>query len=138
MALQYMVEQKDQTLVTAKEISTHYDIPFDVVARSLQAIAKLGLLKSIPGSLGGYQLKSEWGLYSLLDLSECIDGHSQVVRCLDAELECDYQERCTLVDPVTKLNQQVRSFYQTLMLSQFITPLNSTSKNKKISRTASL
>lgn len=138
MALQFMVEQKEQTLVTAKEISTHYDIPFDVVARSLQAIAKLGLVKSIPGSSGGYQLKSEWGLYSLLDLSECIDGHSQVVRCLESQSDCDYQDRCTLVDPVTKLNQQVRSFYQTLMLPQFISPTPSKTKNKKLPRTTSL
>lgn len=135
MALQFMVEQQEQTLVTAKEISTHYNIPFDVVARSLQAIAKLGLVKSVPGSLGGYQLKAEWGLYSLLDLIECIDGHSQVVRCLDDASECDYHQRCTLVDPVTQLNYQVRGFYQTLMLPQFINSTSTHPKLKKVSRT---
>jgi Rrf2 family protein len=118
MALRFMASVPEGTLVTAKEISHHYQVPFEVVSRCLQKLAKRGLLTSVSGAAGGYHLNPSWSKLSLLDLYEILEGKAQLVRCLDSESHCEYIEKCDLIDPISKINAQMRQFYQNINLGR--------------------
>jgi len=116
MALRFMAGVPDGALVTAKEISLHYQVPFEVVARCLQKLAQKGLVSSVSGAGGGYQLDSSWAKLSLLDLYEILEGRAQLVRCLKSEDRCEYVQNCNLIDPISKINDQMRQFYRGINL----------------------
>jgi len=124
MALRYMSKRKPGTLVTAKEISSHYRVPFEVVARCLQKLAQQGLLSSVSGAAGGYQLHDSWEKLSLLDLYEILEGKTHLVRCLEAKNRCEYVERCNLIDPISKINDQMRQFYRNINLGKALLEAN--------------
>lgn len=118
MALRYMASAPPDTLVTAKEISSHYQVPFEVVARCLQKLAQRGLVQSVSGAAGGYQLHASWAKLSLLDLIEILEGKAQLVRCLESESRCEYIQKCNLIDPISKINDQMRQFYRSINLGR--------------------
>lgn len=120
MALQYMARQPEGALVTAKEISQRYEAPFEVVARCLQKLAGQGLVRSVAGASGGYQLTSKWSKVTLLELFEVIEGKAQMVRCIDGQESCEYIKKCDLVDPIARINGQMRSFYNQIQVSQVL------------------
>jgi Rrf2 family protein len=120
MALRYMASTKPGTLVSAKEISSHYQVPFEVVARCLQKLAQKGLVLSMSGAAGGYQLNRSWENLSLLDLHEILEGKTQLVRCLEASNRCEYAQKCNLIDPISKINDQMRQFYRSINLGKVL------------------
>ncbi|MCS6838197.1 MAG: Rrf2 family transcriptional regulator [Bdellovibrionaceae bacterium] len=117
LAFSYMAQLLPESRwVTAKEISDHYQIPYEVVARCLQHLARAGVLHSWIGAQGGYRLKAGWEKKSLLELYEILEGPMNLVRCLDHDGDCSHVARCTLPVLMRPLNQKLKKFFQDLVL----------------------
>ena len=56
MALKYLAEHPETPSVSAKDIADTYGIPAQLLAKVLQRLAKVGLLRSHAGMNGGYAL----------------------------------------------------------------------------------
>jgi Rrf2 family protein len=56
MALKYMAEQANDASLCARNIAEAYHIPLQLLAKSLQRLAKVGILRSHAGMSGGYSL----------------------------------------------------------------------------------
>jgi DNA-binding IscR family transcriptional regulator len=54
MALQHLA--KSGTVSTVREISTEYNIPYDLLAKIMQSLKKDGVIDSYQGVRGGYGL----------------------------------------------------------------------------------
>ena len=56
MALKFLAEHSDETSLSAKDIAEAYHIPPQLLAKILQRLAKVGILRSHAGMNGGYSL----------------------------------------------------------------------------------
>ncbi|MFI7061846.1 RrF2 family transcriptional regulator [Kribbella sp. NPDC050124] len=87
--------------VTAKHLAAFYDLPTAYLNKQLQALTRAGILTSISGPKGGFQLARDPRNISLLDIVVAIDGPDEAFRCLQilkagpgADPKADYTKVC--------------------------------------------
>ncbi len=120
MALRHITMQPLGRLVSAKEVSDQMHIPFEVTARVLQALSARGLLKAEYGVGGGYTLARSLAATSIHDLSEMLEGHTILTKCLGTEEVCETAPTCNIVSPINQLNKKVQDFYKSLSLDEVL------------------
>jgi Rrf2 family transcriptional regulator, nitric oxide-sensitive transcriptional repressor len=139
MGLKHMRAKAPGELTTAKEISSLYGCPFDVMSRVLQTLAKKGVVRSEQGAHGGYQITKDLSRVSFYELNEMILGPVVVARCLhdeSGESPCEIRETCNIVSPVNALNRKLVEFYKSLSLSELLEPRQIGGARSGASRTA--
>ena len=120
MALRHIGSKTGGNLTSAKEIADQMNIPFEVVARVLQALSSRGLLKAEYGASGGYVLAKALNSVSVHDLSEMLEGHTSLTKCLTGDEICDISSTCNIADPMSVLNKKVQDFYRSVPLSEVL------------------
>lgn len=120
MALRLISHKPAGDLTTAKEISEQIHIPFEVTARVLQALSSRGLLKAEYGVGGGYSLARSLSEVSIHDLSEMLEGHTIITKCLGHDEPCEISKTCNITTPINNLNKKVQSFYKSLTLHEVL------------------
>ncbi len=120
MALRIISEKQEGQLTSAKEIADHIHIPFEVTARVLQALSSRGLLKAEYGVGGGYTLARSLSEVSIHDLSEMLEGHTILTKCLGQDEPCEIAKTCNITAPISNLNKKVQSFYKSLTLDEVL------------------
>lgn len=120
MALKHMSAKSSQDLTSAKEISEQMQIPFEVMAKVLQALASRGLLKAEYGAGGGYALAKPLTEVSIHQLSEMLEGHVTLTKCLSHEENCEISSTCNISSPISNLNKKVQEFYKSVSLSEVL------------------
>ena len=120
MALRHISQKSSTQLTSAKEIADLMHIPFEVTARVLQALSSRGLLKAEYGASGGYTLARSLSDVSVHDLSEMLEGHLALTKCLSSEDTCDIASTCNITDPIANLNKKVQEFYRSVPLSEVL------------------
>ncbi|MEV5963059.1 Rrf2 family transcriptional regulator [Kribbella sp. NPDC051952] len=87
--------------VTAKRLAAFYDLPTAYLNKQLQALTRAGILSSVSGPKGGFQLARDPRNITLLDIVVAIDGSDEAFRCLQilkagpgADPKADYREVC--------------------------------------------
>ncbi|MEV0286615.1 MULTISPECIES: Rrf2 family transcriptional regulator [unclassified Kribbella] len=87
--------------VTAKHLAAFYDLPTAYLNKQLQALTRAGILTSISGPKGGFQLARDPRNISLLDIVVAIDGPDEAFRCMQilkagpgADPKADYTKVC--------------------------------------------
>jgi Rrf2 family protein len=122
IALKHLNIKNDGALTSAKEISTQYNISFDVVSRVLQALNQAGIVKSIQGVQGGYHLLMNLSEVSLYRLIEVIEGPLMLVKCINNVESCELVSSCNIVSPVAILNDKIIEFYKTITILDLLEP----------------
>lgn len=120
MALRHISLKPSLQLTSAKEIADSMHIPFEVTARVLQALSSRGLLKAEYGAGGGYTLARSLAEVSVHDLSEMLEGHLALTKCLSNEDTCDIASTCNIIEPIANLNRKVQEFYRSVPLSEVL------------------
>jgi len=108
MAMKHLAEHSHDSSCSAKDISAAYGIPQEALAKILQRLAKAGLLHSQHGINGGYLLAREANRISAFEVIQAIDGPLFITSCITVRGECDQTDRCTIREPLRKVNQSVR------------------------------
>ncbi len=87
--------------VTAKRLAAFYDLPTAYLNKQLQALTRAGILSSVSGPKGGFQLARDPRNITLLDIVVAIDGTDDAFRCTQilksgprADARADYREAC--------------------------------------------
>ncbi len=124
IALKHMKTKSPGELSTAKEISQHFNMPFDATARVMQILAQKGILKSEQGVNGGYQLVKDLNKLSLGELMSFILGPVHLAKCLHQEdasqPPCEILEHCSIMSPMTTLNRKLNDFYDSIRLGELL------------------
>lgn len=89
--------------VTAKRLAAFYNLPTAYLNKQLQALTRAGILTSVSGPKGGFQLARDPRNISLLDIVVAIDGPDDAFRCTQilkegpgADPKADYTEICVI------------------------------------------
>lgn len=111
ISLKYIQEKPAGILITAKEISDEFHIPFDATARVLQLLSSAQWLESEQGAHGGYRLSARnLNELTLFELIEVVEGKQGVVKCIKSNESCPIQSTCNVISPMQKLNESLQLF----------------------------
>jgi Rrf2 family protein len=107
MALKHIMA-KENAPSSAREISQAYGIPFEVLAKLLQKLARKGYLISQHGTKGGYSPAPASGAITVRDVLEAIEGPLALLDCSNPRKgTCDQEKYCLVRRPLARVEQKV-------------------------------
>ncbi len=107
MALKHILAH-ERAPSSAREISETYGIPFEVLAKLLQTLARKGILVSQHGTKGGYSPARNCGSFTVRDVMEAIEGPVALVDCASPHKgPCNHEKKCQVRKPLAKVHERV-------------------------------
>ena len=104
-------------LSSTKEISDLYTIPQELLAKTLQQMARLEYIDAVQGPHGGYRVHSTMSKISLTKFIEDLEGPMGMVDCIVAS-DCIQLNNCNIRQPINRKNDNIRSIFNSINLSE--------------------
>ncbi len=122
IAIRHIATQRTNDVVTAKEIAAIYRIPYELLAKVLQRLAKAGLLVSIQGLHGGYTLARRPEEIPVADIIHAIEGTTPTIaQCMtEGASSCEVYTTCTIKSPLTKVQANIERAFSSMTLSEIV------------------
>ena len=106
IAMRHMAIAGNGTIVTTKEIADRYQLPYDLLAKVMQILARKGFIASYQGVHGGYIFRDDPKSVKVSAVINAIEGKDNlaIVQCeSDSSGECSIQTTCrTLLHELLK------------------------------------
>jgi Rrf2 family protein len=118
MSLMHLAQRTERSSWSAREISEHYDIPLELLAKILQKLVQKGLLVSHAGTHGGYSLSRPAGKISAAEVIEAIEGPLSLTNCVSDDGVCGQFEKCNVKSPLQRLNEIVAQTFRDLTIEE--------------------
>jgi Rrf2 family protein len=118
MAMKHLAERASDGACSAKDIAEAYGIPQEALAKILQRLAKTGLVRSQHGVNGGYILTRDSRTISAFEVIKAIDGPLFITSCVTVRGECGQSNRCTIREPLRKVNESIEQVLKNIKISQ--------------------
>lgn len=121
MALTYIRGKNQGELTSAREIADHFELPFEILAKTLQRLKDQGLIASTYGTRGGYVLARDLKTLDMAEFLTMMEGHVAVVACQSAELQsqdCGYQGSCNISKTMQTLNDRFQEFLHRISVEE--------------------
>ncbi|RXJ80202.1 Rrf2 family transcriptional regulator [Arcobacter sp. F2176] len=96
--LSYITNQKKESLLNAKELSENLSIPYKFLTKIMGELVRTGLIKSIRGREGGYELNKAASDIKISDILDIFNDSLQEERCILGIGHCDCLNKCALHD----------------------------------------
>jgi Rrf2 family protein len=106
-ALGYLAKREDGP-ITSREIANRFEISEAHLAKVLQRLVKVELLRSVRGPRGGFILSRSPDSVTLLEVFEAIEGRFEPSQCLLSSAICDGDD-CILGRIVLEANNVLRA-----------------------------
>lgn len=118
MAMKHLAEHAHRGSCSAKDVADAYGIPPEALAKILQRLVRAGLLQSQHGINGGYTLVRDPNQISAFEVIQAIDGPLFITSCVTVRGECDQTDRCTIREPLRKVNESIEQVLKKIKISQ--------------------
>lgn len=123
LALRHIALNSNGNLLTAREIAENENIPFELLAKLLQKLARGNILESAQGTRGGYFLRNSINEVHLSDIINAVDENIQITDCMVPEptsSNCSRLENCCLRAPMLKLQNRIENLMGEITLEELI------------------
>ena len=110
------LKENSENLITANEISSSYGIPKEILAKTMQKLAKANIIKSVKGPYGGYKAMDKSSSTTLNDFFEILEGPTAIMDCY-FDSGCDHLTSCNIRTPINKINDSIRNLFEKLTLA---------------------
>src|SRR2546427_12548200 len=118
MAMKHLAEHAQNGACSAKDVAEAYGIPQEALAKILQRLVKAGVLHSQHGMNGGYTLARHAEEISAFEVIRAIDGPLFITSCVTVRGECDQTDRCTIREPLRRVNQSIEDVLKRITISE--------------------
>jgi FeS assembly SUF system regulator len=118
IAMKHLAIHRREHSSSASEIAEEYGISATLMAKVLQKLARRSLVIAKHGSSGGYQIARDPREISALDVISAIDGPVLITSCVTSHGNCDATERCSVREPLRRVNESILSVLSTVTISQ--------------------
>jgi len=118
--LKYMGEKPVGEFHSAREICDQFKLPFDTTAKVMQSLNNGGILTSLQGANGGYQISKNLNKITYLELEEIIEGKTRDFFCQNAKGLCYLHSSCNIISPVDRLNRKIKNFLSDLTVEELL------------------
>ena len=108
-AILVLAQASDGRPLRADEIARATGSPANYLAKTLNALAKAGLVTSKRGPFGGFVLAVPAARLTLSDIIACFDEPRPQTRCLLGNAPCDPRHPCTAHERWTAVNAARRA-----------------------------
>ncbi len=118
--MQFLAENQSG-LKTAKEMAEELDLSFEFLAKTLQHLKREGLVNTIQGMKGGYELNVVPEQTSLMMIISTLEKHPEIVECADDDHNnCERRDYCSIRHPMMILQKKIDKVFNETYLSEFI------------------
>lgn len=93
------VVPRDRAL-TAARLAEFHGVPPAYLAKTMQTLARAGVVESVPGRRGGYRLARRARDVTVLDVVEAVEGRASSFRCTEIRKRGPTRVRAGLYPPV--------------------------------------
>ncbi|HEV2279964.1 MAG TPA: Rrf2 family transcriptional regulator [Acidobacteriaceae bacterium] len=122
MALKYLAEHPNESSLSARDIAEAYHIPPQLLAKILQRLAKVGILRSHAGMSGGYSLEKNPREISAFEVIHAIDGPLFITSCGTSHNSCDLTDSCTIREPLARVNDSISGLLRSISIADLAEP----------------
>ena len=119
-AILYLAAHPGDKLIPIKSVADKLQIPYHFVSKTLQMLAKSGLIYSQRGKQGGFCINEASGRVTLLQLIEAIDGRAFMEECVLGFRDCNSKDPCLLHDAWKKSRDEVGNILAKTSLKQLM------------------
>ena len=120
MSMLYMAQKSPGNLTTARELSSRFNIPYELICKVLQTLTHKCLLKSIQGVKGGYLLERTLDKIYFSDVITALEGPIAITACMRPDnfhpFKCDQKNYCNLKGPINVVQRKLASLFANLTL----------------------
>ena len=125
-ALYALVElsQDAAAILSARQIAEKYGISEHHVVKVLQQLAREGLIRSVRGLRGGFQIARNPKKITMLDVVEIFEPHTPQHSCalLDAADICEIKGACRIGNVLEEIQQQAYYTLKSVSIATLIAP----------------
>ncbi|MBL7014623.1 MAG: Rrf2 family transcriptional regulator [Candidatus Marinimicrobia bacterium] len=122
IALSQMQMKRHTALTSVKEISTQNDIPYEILAKTMQLLARADIVEAVKGPRGGYRLIIDPSQIKMTTFFEIIEGPMGFMDC-SFDSDCEQIQSCAIRTPIQRINDSIRDMFNNISL-QDITRLS--------------
>lgn len=126
------IAQHANLLCNARDIAKHTYIKLPTVSKLLKKLTVAGLLTSVRGVLGGYQLNREAHHISVVDIVYALDNVQGLTECSRQINACVIQHVCQVQNNWRLISQAVETALANISLAMLAAPLTPTIKVESI------
>jgi Rrf2 family protein len=138
MALKYLAEHLETPSVSAKDIADTYGIPPQLLAKVLQRLAKVGLLRSHAGMNGGYALSKAANTITAFEVIHAIDGPLFITSCTKGSKSCEVEPNCTVKEPLARVNESIANVLRNITVNDLVDHETATSRAAQLHQLVTL
>ena len=123
IAIRHMATGSRGKIFTAKEIADRYQIPYELLAKVMQKLAKEGFITSYQGVHGGYILNRNPHELKVSSVIRAIEGKPNVtiIQCeAESPENCCIHDTCTIKNPLVKLQSNINKMFDELTIMQMV------------------
>lgn len=117
IALKHIASLPKGDIANAKEIAERFSLPPNLLAKILQSLSQSGIIEAQKGSGGGYRMIKAPTDVTLAAIFESIEGPVHMVMCTSTDGCCSIEDRCTVKNGLTSLEQRFYQFFETVTLA---------------------
>ena len=119
MAIHYIAFHQADGAVSSKRIAEAFNIPHELLAKTLQRLAKNGFIESYNGPKGGYVLSRAPAGITVGQVIRALEGPINIVSCFE-DLGCRQFAKCNLRRPVQKIQATITHLLDTMTLAELM------------------
>ena len=125
IALIDLASSKDNEPITTKTVAKNYQLPYELLGKVMQTLAKQGVLHSVQGVKGGYVLGKSPDKISIKEVIEILEGPISITSCggtghID-HAECDLLSTCTIKSPMEIIQNELEKYFANISLKDLRT-----------------
>lgn len=123
IAIRHMAISPPGYMVTTKEIAEKYHIPYELLAKVMQKLAKEKFISSYQGVHGGYILARNPSELKVSDIINVIEGKPSVtiIQCeAEGPENCIIHDTCTIKNPLVKLQGTINKVFNDLSIMEMV------------------
>jgi len=117
----------------ASKLAEFHGVPAAYLAKSLQSLARAGIIDSVPGRRGGYRLRRPPADITLLDVIEAVEGREQSFRCTEIRKRGPakvsprlYSPVCAIAEAMYRADEAWRAELRTTTVADLLQKLAAT------------
>ena len=117
IALRHMQLKQSDELTSTKEIATRYGVPQQLLAKTLQHMARDGIIEAVQGPTGGYRVATNLDQISMKDFFEKLEGPLGMMDCY-FDSDCIQIGACNIRIPIQRINDNMRNLFSQMSVQE--------------------
>ena len=117
IALRHMQLKQSEELTSTKEIATRYGVPQQLLAKTLQHMARDGIIEAVQGPAGGYRVATNLEEISMKDFFEKLEGPLGMMDCY-FDSDCIQFGSCNIRVPIQRINDNMRNLFSQMSVQE--------------------